>query len=563
MHLKVVGDQIIQVCKTKILLFIVFFYFLFPQKNIFLKSYENQLLSNTESGNYLSWLQAERNSDLNASSFFLSKFSGDLSDKEIILKALMSALMINDWESSINLSKKVIVFDQANFFANLILSVDSFKNKEIFKSKKFLNNINHSDIDKSFIDVIRAWILVEEKKVDSALNSLKNNGKGDSEECLPIICLHEGLINNLYKSKKVAEKKFDKLLFSDAYSLRLSEILLNFFADIKHKKNAGIVINKIKNNHNIKNIDYYNLEENLKKVKNPSDGLAESFYNISTWFFERKLYKFSIYFSNIALNLRDDLPALRLLLANNYNKVGIYDKSLMHLKSINNNSPYSHNSIFLKFNLLNNLGKKDELINSLKFEDSVNENNKIKILLADVHRGQGLYEKALEYYNSVIDEIDKPRNKDWNIFYSRGITNERLKNWDNADKDFLMSLKLNPNEPYVLNYLGYSWLERKININKALEILSLAANLEPNDAYIIDSLGWAHFLSGNFAKSIDFLELAVTMSPNDSTLNDHLGDAYWKMGRYREAVSQWKRILVFDPNFERKNEIKTKILSGL
>ena len=107
-----VGDQIIQVCKTKILLFIVFFYFLFPQKNIFLKSYENQLLSNTESGNYLSWLQAERNSDLNASSFFLSKFSGDLSDKEIILKALMSALMINDWESSINLSKKVIVFDQ-------------------------------------------------------------------------------------------------------------------------------------------------------------------------------------------------------------------------------------------------------------------------------------------------------------------------------------------------------------------------------------------------------------------------------------------------------------------
>ena len=563
MHLKVVGDQIIQVCKIKILFFVVFFYLLFLQKNIFSKSYENQFFSNSESGNYLSWLQAERNGDLNASSFFLSKFSGDLSDKEIILKALMSALMINDWQTSIKLSKKVIVFDQANFFANLILSVDSFKNKEILKSQRFLNNINYSDIDKSFIDIIRAWILVEEKKVDSALNSLKNNGKGNQEECLPIICLHEGLINNLYRSKKIAEKKFDKLLSSDAYSLRLSEILLNFFTDINHKKNVDIVINKIKNNHNIKNLDYFNLEENLRKVKNPSDGLAESFYNISTWFFERKLYKFSIYFSNIGLNLRDDLPALRLLLANNYNKVRLYDKSLMHLKSINNDSPYSYNSIFLKFSLLNNLGKKDELINSLKFENSVNENNKIKLLLADIHRGQGLYEKALDYYNSVIDEIDEPSNKDWNIFYSRGITNERLKNWDKADKDFLMSLKLNPNEPYVLNYLGYSWLERKINIDKALELLSLAANLEPNDAYIIDSLGWAHFLSGNFSKSIDFLELAVTMSPNDSTLNDHLGDAYWKMGRYREAVSQWKRVLVFDPNFERKNEIKTKILSGL
>ena len=167
------------------------------------------------------------------------------------------------------------------------------------------------------------------------------------------------------------------------------------------------------------------------------------------------------------------------------------------------------------------------------------------------------------YYNQVIEAIKNLDEKDWQVFYSRGITNERLKNWGDAEKDFLKALQLNPNEPYVLNYIAYSWLERNIKLDEALEFLLIAVEKEPNDAYIIDSLGWAYFLLGNYEKSIDVLEYAVTLSPNDSTLNDHLGDAYWKVGRYGEAVSQWKRVLLFEPEFKDKKKVKNKIIYGI
>ena len=122
-----------------------------------------------------------------------------------------------------------------------------------------------------------------------------------------------------------------------------------------------------------------------------------------------------------------------------------------------------------------------------------------------------------------------------------------------------MSLKLNPEAPYVLNYLGYSWLERKKNLKKALDLIKTASEIQPNDAYITDSLGWAYFLLGEYEISIEILEHAIRMLPSDPTLNDHLGDAYWEVGRRSEAISQWKKVLVFKPNKELKRKVEQKI----
>ena len=105
--------------------------------------------------------------------------------------------------------------------------------------------------------------------------------------------------------------------------------------------------------------------------------------------------------------------------------------------------------------------------------------------------------------------------------------------------------------------------EKRKNLSEAFELILIAAQQKPHDAYIIDSLGWAYYLLGEFSNSIEILEKAVSLSPNDATLNDHLGDAYWKVGRTREAISQWKRVLIFDPKFKRKDEIQRKIASGI
>ena len=124
-------------------------------------------------------------------------------------------------------------------------------------------------------------------------------------------------------------------------------------------------------------------------------------------------------------------------------------------------------------------------------------------------------------------------------------------------------MKLKPDDPYVINYLAYSWLDRNKNIEEALDLLEKAVELEPMDGYILDSLGWAYYLSDFIEKSIYFLEKAVSFLPGDATLNDHLGDAYWKAGRFSEAQSQWKRVLIIDPEFKNKEIVKKKISSGL
>ena len=132
-----------------------------------------------------------------------------------------------------------------------------------------------------------------------------------------------------------------------------------------------------------------------------------------------------------------------------------------------------------------------------------------------------------------------------------------------AEADLKMAMKLQPNDPYIINYLAYSWLDREMNIETAVNLLEKAVELEPSDGYILDSLGWAYYLSDAVDQSIYFLEKAVSFLPNDPTLNDHLGDAYWKSGRYDEAQSQWKRVLIIDPDFKTKDVVKKKIKSGI
>ena len=140
---------------------------------------------------------------------------------------------------------------------------------------------------------------------------------------------------------------------------------------------------------------------------------------------------------------------------------------------------------------------------------------------------------------------------------------ERSKRWNEAESDLLKALEINPEAAYVLNYLGYSWLERGINFERALTLVTLASEILPNDAYITDSVGWAYFLLGDYEKSIEILEHALKILPSDPTLNDHLGDAYWKVGRKEEALSQWKRVLIFKSDYENKDKINKKIISGL
>jgi tetratricopeptide (TPR) repeat protein len=191
--------------------------------------------------------------------------------------------------------------------------------------------------------------------------------------------------------------------------------------------------------------------------------------------------------------------------------------------------------------------------------------DKLEVLdaLGNIMRARKLYAEAVTYYDRALSLVEKPEKRHWVYYYARGTSYERLKNWPAAEADLEKALSLYPEQPLVLNYLGYSWIDQGRNLEEGMALIEKAVALKPDDGYIVDSLGWAHFKQGNFKEAVRYLERAVELKPDDPVLNDHLGDALWRVGREREAKFQWDQALTLKPEPEDIDKIKRKIEQGL
>ena len=178
-------------------------------------------------------------------------------------------------------------------------------------------------------------------------------------------------------------------------------------------------------------------------------------------------------------------------------------------------------------------------------------------------RAASRFPEAVKAYDTAIARIGDLPASDWSLYYFRGIALERSDQWPKAELDFKKALELQPNQPYVLNYLGYTWVDKGVHLDEAMAMLKRAVDQKPDDGYIVDSLAWAYYHLGNYDKAVIYQEKAISLDPGDSVLNDHLGDIYWKLGRRDEARFQWQRALAFKPDADRVAPIEAKLQRGL
>ena len=536
--------QIIQVCNKLLVLFIILFNFKIAKSEVKKPSYY---------GSFLSWNHAKQNSDSRNLKKFLYEIDLDQIDKNFYEEILFQSVIFGDWKNSRLISEKILIKDVNNTLANFYMTVEKFLRLE--SSENYLDNIKLKEFDFNFIRAINIWLGYKDK-----------NELNIETECVPIICLHTALFYKNKKNKKKSDKYFKKIEIENFASFRLKEILLlNAIEKKNHnealKKNEELKKLKI----NFQNYDIAYLK-NHKSLFNPinsqSDGVAEVLYNISSWYYSNNLNMYAAFFGKLSLRLRSDFNAMRLLHAGILNDLEFDNIALLNLHDVDEKNIYFYKIFKMRLAFLEKLEKNKIFIDELKeFTNKFPKEFEMKRILGDKYRKLKNYEKAIAVYSQLIDN-DKLGEAS-NILYSRGISYEQIKDWKRAEQDLRRSLDLNPDDPYVMNYLAYSWLDRKKNVNKALELLKKAVDLEPSDGYIRDSLGWAYFLSKKFAESVYHLEKAVVMLPNDATLNDHLGDAYWMSNRKSEALSQWKKVLVLDPDYKDKNLVKKKINKGL
>lgn len=280
------------------------------------------------------------------------------------------------------------------------------------------------------------------------------------------------------------------------------------------------------------------------------DGMAEVFFIIGAALRGEASGDYALIYVRLAEFLRPDHIDALLLSAEILDDLGQYELAVQAYKRVPQGSPDRHAAELGRAEALRRAAKPDAAIEVLeRLAQDFPTLPRVHSALGDLQRQEENYEAAVKAYDRALEFTEDDAPSRWFLHYARGISLERLDLWDRAETDFRAALALNPEQPQVLNYLGYSLVEKQINLDEALDMIERAVAARPDSGYIVDSLGWVLYRLGRYDEAVGHMELAVELMPVDPVVNDHLGDVYWAVGRVREAEFQWKRALSFvDPD---------------
>lgn len=299
-------------------------------------------------------------------------------------------------------------------------------------------------------------------------------------------------------------------------------------------------------------------------IGNAVEGLAEAMFASASALGRSDGGELAELHLQLALFLRPDLDDARMLLGDIYEARQRWEQAMAMYAKISPASAYAESAQLRTAWCINELGRTDESIKILRNMAKADPTSPRPLLtLADMHRQMERWNDSVKEYTAALERIPKVEPRHWTIYFGRGVAYERAKKWDQAEADMLKALDLLPDQPLVLNYLGYSWVDRNRNLQQATRMIERAVALRPNDGAIVDSLGWALYRQGRYEEAVVQLERAVELKGGDPVITDHLGDAYWRVGRQEEARFQWRRALGLKPEQELVLQIQRKIDHGL
>ena len=302
----------------------------------------------------------------------------------------------------------------------------------------------------------------------------------------------------------------------------------------------------------------------IRIVHNAKEGAAEALYGLGSAGSRQGDELPALVYLRLSLYLRPSSDLTAVTLASLFEQLKQSDQVIAVYKLVPSSSPLKMGADIQIALELDGLGKTDEATRRLTdIVAALPHDVEALSALAELQRSTKKYAEAAATYDKAIAAVGIPQRDNWTLFYFRGICYERSKQWPKAEADFKKALELNPDQPLVLNYLGYSWVDQGLNLEEAFKMLRKAVELRPNDGYIVDSLGWAHYRLGQYVEATETLEKAIDLKPADPILNNHLGDAYWRVDRRIEAHFQWNHARDMGPDPEDLPGILKKIEVGL
>ncbi|MBU8542564.1 MULTISPECIES: tetratricopeptide repeat protein [Roseomonadaceae] len=301
-----------------------------------------------------------------------------------------------------------------------------------------------------------------------------------------------------------------------------------------------------------------------RAVSSPVEGIAESYLALAAALRQQGGGDAALILARLSLRLRPDFSPTLLLIAENYAEERHPETALTVLEAVPASDPLAPIIALRRAALFDRMDRVPEAEAALRgLAADLPQSPQPLARLGDLLRARSRFPEAVVAYDGAVARIAAPNATDWPLFYARGISRERSGDWPGAEADFQRALQLAPEQPYVLNYLAYTWVEQGNRLAEARAMLERAVQLRPEDGNIVDSLGWALFRMGDIPAAIRTLERAVELEPRNSVINDHLGDAYWAAGRQQEARFQWRRAMGLEPEAEELAKITAKLRDGL
>jgi tetratricopeptide (TPR) repeat protein len=519
---------------------------------------------------YLAGRQAQHVRDFQAAaSWYEAALASDPDSPELISRTFLMEVTDGHFERARQLAESEIKIDPSDAIAQLVLMVGRLKAGDQAGALARAEALPHDGIHRFVAPLALAWVRMaggDLAGADTALQGLdKFNGFA------PLKFFQLGLLYDFAGQADKAQTYLTKAMEATSrLNWRLTDAMAGFDERHGHAAEARALYQRF-----IKETAGSELAESVLASRPPGpppplitsaqDGLAEAFFDLASVLNQTETMDLSLLYDRFALDLKPQFPLAQLLLADLLTSQNKPEQSLSVLAGIPPVSPYSWSARLRVTADLAMLDRTDEALAQLKqMASEAPTRVGAELQLGDLLRTKKRYAEAAEAYDEAIRRAAAAGLPErWTLFYDRGVARERSGQWERAEADLLHALKLKPDQPMVLNYLGYSWVDRGEKLDRGLKMIEKAVQLRPNDGYIVDSLGWAHYRLGDYAGAVRYLEKAIEMVPEDPTINDHLGDAYWQTGRQLEARYQWRRALQFGPQKDEIKPIEAKLERGL
>ncbi|MFK4813009.1 tetratricopeptide repeat protein [Devosia sp. ZW T5_3] len=464
-------------------------------------------------------------------------------------------------------AKHLLELDPRNELGELVVATEAIKERRYDAAEKMLGAIGQDSFTGITAGILQAWALVGDNRFPEAEALLDKLGANGLEDFL---VFHRALMaeaaGETDKAIALAGKAFD----AEPFVARIVEVYARILANAGRFDEAKDVIAQFEAQgltHPIVTRVKLAVEAGQRPgifATNVQVGAAEMFHGIGVALSRDGSLDLALVFLRMGLYLDPSADVISLALGQLLDSAGQHPAANRIYEAVPATSVMKSTAVVRVAQNLDAIGDRPEALRRLSNIVATRPDDLDAVsVLGDLLRYDEQYVPAAEAYTKALELTGGDNASDWRFYYVRGIAYERAKQWPKAEADFLEALKLNPDQPQVLNYLGYSWIDQDMHLEPALEMIEKAVKAVPQDGYIVDSLGWAFYKLGRMDEAVTTLEQAVLLRPNDAEINDHLGDAYWRAGRKLEAKFQWNVAASVDQEGNVKKRVAPKLANGL